>query len=119
MLAPVAMDSAWAVIHLRMFVQMTDPGRGPLGPVPPLPDDAVLPEAAAVESILDEVTPDWRTTVPASSGHRWAQHREAAQRAMTELICAVELRAQSPLEQPSAVGAVVRRVDDARVLTAL
>jgi hypothetical protein len=118
MLASVAMDSTWAVIHLRMFADMIDPGRGPLGPVPPLPDDAVLPEAAVIESILDEVTPDWRTTVPAFSVHRWGQHREAARRAMTVLLCAAEQRAQASLEQPAAVGVVARWVDDARALTA-
>jgi hypothetical protein len=102
-----------------MFVEMINPGRGPLGTTPPLPDNAIVPEALVVEMILDEVTPDWRTTVSASSMHRWGQHREAARRAITELIRAAELRAQSSLEQPAAISVVSHRVDDARVLTAL
>jgi hypothetical protein len=115
----VAIDSTWAVTHLQMFVEMINPGRGPLGPTPPLPDHAIVPEALVVEMILDEVRPDWRTTVSASSTHRWGQHREAARRAITELIHAAELRAQSSVEQPAAVSVVAHRVDNARVLTAL
>jgi hypothetical protein len=115
----VAIDSTWAVTHLQMFVEMINPGRGPLGTTPPLPDSTIVAEALVVEMILDEVTPDWRTVVSASSMHRWGQHREAARHAITELVRAAELRAQSSLEQPAAVSVVAHRVDNTRVLTAL
>ena len=50
--------------------------------------------------------------------HRWAQHREAARRAMTDLLCAAELQTQSALEQPAIISVVARWLDDARVVAA-
>lgn len=56
------------------------------------PDSVVVAEAPVVEKIPDRVIPGWRATVPLRDTNRWTRHREAAQRALTELEREAELR---------------------------
>lgn len=57
-----------------------------------VPEDRIINQAPVVERILARVTPDWRTTVPKNPYNRWTQHKEACQRAYTELTREAEIR---------------------------
>jgi hypothetical protein len=92
------MDVPWALAHLDYFVDMTTlqwPTESSF-----IGDDRqtrakhddIIRAAHIVERILDRVLPDWRTTVPADSRHRWEQTREAAARAATQLRGDEELK---------------------------
>ncbi|SHN89072.1 Protein of unknown function (Hypoth_ymh) [Geodermatophilus obscurus] len=94
-------DVPSAVNELRIFIDLVRDGSKP-----PAPSDEGKPlieelaeseariarQAPMVEPILDRVIPDWHTSVPTSKLARWAQHREAAQRATTVLQRGAELR---------------------------
>jgi hypothetical protein len=57
-------------------------------------EQEIVASAQIVEKILDRVLPPWRTTVPDDDNksiNDWCQHREAAQRAITELQRAAEV----------------------------
>ncbi len=100
----MAIDVPWAVNELRIFIELVREGSLP----PVMPDDApgrvfleevadgearIARQAPVVEAIFDRVIPDWRTTVPEPAfPSRWAQPREAAQRAITLLQRQAELR---------------------------
>lgn len=92
------MDVAWAKAELQRFLDMTvltnNSSKGHLSRTSRTaqPDDAVVQQAPVVEKILDRVIRDWRTDVPLRDSNRWTRHREAAQRALTELEREVELR---------------------------
>lgn len=57
--------------------------------------------AQVVEKILDRVVRDWRTSIPEDTRKRWGQHREAAQRAITEIERAAEIREKLGDSAPS------------------
>jgi hypothetical protein len=57
-----------------------------------IPEDRIINQVPVVERILDRVTPDWRTTLSNDARDRWAQPKEAAQRAYTLLTREVEIR---------------------------
>lgn len=54
--------------------------------------DEIIPVAHVAEQILDQVLPRWRTGLPKDGKEQWQQHREAAQRALTQLERDVEVR---------------------------
>lgn len=94
------MDVDWALRELSTFVQMTELVRSPhagnavlLGDfrVTNADDAVVVPAAHVVEQILDRVVVDWRTSIPKDDRGRWQQHRQAAQRAITQLTRQSEL----------------------------
>ncbi len=99
------MDISWAIEQLREFAQLTElrqPQVDRTGSIAfiggdyryPAGDSAVIIEKAQiVEKVLDRVLPSWRTTVPADQRHRWAQMREASQRAVAELLRREEVEA--------------------------
>jgi len=87
-------DTDWALSELRKFIELTtlrqpssDGGIVFLGdfasPVGRSSD--IIASAQVVEKILDRVLPRWRAEVPDDGKKRWARHRQAAIRAVTEL----------------------------------
>lgn len=90
----VGLDVDWALAELRNFIELTtlrqpssDGGILFLGdfasPVGRSSD--IVAAAQVVEKILDRVLPRWRTEIPDDGKERWARHRQAAIRAVTEL----------------------------------
>lgn len=88
------MDVEWALSELRDFIELTtlrQPASG--GGIVYMGDFAspvgrssdIIAAAQVVEKILDRVIPRWRTEVPDDGKKRWARHRQAAIRAVTEL----------------------------------
>lgn len=88
------MDVEWALSELRKFIELTtlrqpssDEGILYMGdfasPVGRSSD--IIAAAQVVEKILDRVLPRWGTEVPDDGKKRWARHRQAAIRAVTEL----------------------------------
>lgn len=88
------MDTEWALTELRKFIDLTrleQPESG--GGVVFMGDFAspvgsrseIVSAAQVVEKILDRVVPQWSTEIQDDGKKRWAQHREAAQRAVTEI----------------------------------
>lgn len=88
------MDVEWALSELRGFIELTtlrQPASG--GGIVYMGDFAspvgrssdIIAAAQVVEKILDRVIPRWRTEVPDDGKKRWARHRQAAIRAVTEL----------------------------------
>lgn len=88
----------WALNVLDQFILSTEPAAGGFGMRGS--DDEVAAEAQVVERILGRVLPAWRTTVPSDRYVTWAQHREAAIRARTELRRGEELRANLGEDAP-------------------
>ena len=92
------LDVDWALDELRRFERMTvmrnasRPGVVTGRSSTAEPDSVIVAQAPVVEKILDRVTPDWLTTVPLRDTNRWTRHREAVQRALTELEREAELR---------------------------
>ena len=92
-----ALDAEWVKDQLRVFVELTLPRNMSGGGFittqsrATAPRDVVVAQAVVVEKILDRVLPSWRSTVPASTHFEWHRHREAAQKALAELIRSDEI----------------------------
>lgn len=90
------MNVEWAIGELDKFITMTvmtNNSRSGPGYVSithtsstASSDADVTKQAQVVEKILDRVIPTWRTDIDLSKTNRWTRHREAAIRALEELI---------------------------------
>jgi hypothetical protein len=92
------MDVQWAIWELKQFVEMTalktEPRTGLLTGTRSATVAAsaeIVPAAQVVEQILDRVVSGWRSSIAANVGYRWAQMREASQRAIAQLERADEI----------------------------
>lgn len=97
----MGVDEEWALLELRRFVALTVLERPPDPPgVVDFSDtsrpvgrrDEIVASAHVVEQILDRVLPRWPDTVPEDVTGRWQGHREAAQRAITQVGREAEIR---------------------------
>jgi hypothetical protein len=88
------MDKDWALGELRRFVTMTKLVPRNLAGYDrrtSASKDEVVPLAQVVEQILARVLPNWIRDIPKDETDRWQQHRQAAQRAITQLERQAEL----------------------------
>lgn len=88
------MDVEWALSELQEFIRLTELRQPSSGggvvfmgdfATPVAPQNVIIAAAQVVEKILDRVLPGWQTDVPDDGKKRWARHRQAAVRAVTEL----------------------------------
>jgi hypothetical protein len=89
-------NTEWAIAELEEFIHLTDqvPYDSPnvIGVHARGSDTDIAGQAQVVEKILARVVPAWRTQVPTDKHHTWGLQREAATRAMTELVRDQEIR---------------------------
>lgn len=95
------MDRDWALDELHAFIKLTTLYWPPQGSSDVIflgdnrttqgNNDQIVAAAQVVEQILNRVIPRWQLSVPKDLKHRWEQHREAAQRAVTVLERAAEI----------------------------
>jgi hypothetical protein len=90
-------DEQWALTQLREFVNLTELHQPPSTGTFPSPTrnrgkkDDIVASAHVVEKILNRVVPRWSIAIPVDLNGKWQQHREAAQRAITEIERAAEI----------------------------
>jgi hypothetical protein len=102
-------DEQWARDELRAFIELTKivvppPTPGIIGDFSrhAAPKELIVAQAPIVEEILLRVVPRWQTEVPESpKRHPWAQHWEAATRALSKLERAEEIRQKLGDDAPS------------------
>jgi hypothetical protein len=100
-------DEQWALTQLREFVNLTELYQPPSTGTFSSPTrnrgkkDDIVASAHVVEKILNRVVPRWSIAIPVDLNGKWKQHREAAQRAITEIERAAEIREKLGDSAPS------------------